>query len=98
WVDVNRIATPSVRWIVPPVPAAPVPLTLRPPPDPVLLSTIPLVGPLAPVPAEMLRNSRWFELIVVLATLSAVPVVVVRVLTRRPVAPGLHGFSSQTST
>src|SRR6185436_2583652 len=86
-----------VRWIVPPVPAPPVPLTLRPPDDPVLLRTMPLAGPLAAVPAVMLRNSRLLALIVVWATLSAVPVVVVSVLTSPPVAAALHGFSSQTS-
>ena len=51
---------------------------------------------LEPPLLEMLRNSRLFAPIVVLATLSAVAVVVVIVLTSAPVAAGLHGFSSQT--
>ena len=38
------------------------------------------------------------EPIFVLATLRAVPLVVVNVLTSAPVAAGLHGFSSQTFT
>ena len=47
---------------------------------------------------EMLRNSRLFDPMFVLVTFSAVPVVVVSVLTRPPVAPGLQGFSSHTFT
>src|SRR5436305_5800509 len=52
--------TPAVVvfWIVPPLPAEPVPLTTRPPDAPVLLSEIPLAGPLAAVPAETLLNFR----------------------------------------
>jgi hypothetical protein len=41
---------------------------------------MPLVGPDAAVPAEILRNFKPPAPIVVFATLSAVPVVVVRVL------------------
>src|SRR5262245_52234607 len=55
---------------------------------------MPLVAPLD----EMLRNVRPVPPIVVLATLSAVPVVVVMVLTSGPVAAAAHGCSSQTST
>ena len=60
---------------------------------PVWFRMMPFGAPLA----EMLRNVRPLAPIVVLATLSAVPVVVVIVLTRAPAA-GLHGFSSQTLT
>src|SRR5215208_5655627 len=72
--------------IVPPLLAPPVPVTVRLPDDPVLLSTMPLAGPLAPVPTEMLRKRRPVSEpplpapIVVLVTLRAVPVVVVIVL------------------
>ncbi len=55
---------------------------------------MPLVAPLA----EILRNSRSFEPMVVLATLRAVPVLVVNALTTEPVEAGLQGFSSQTLT
>src|SRR5215212_896078 len=87
-------------WIAPPVqdPAElqepPLPLTMSAPFDPVVLRTIPFAAPFD----EILRNSRLFEPIIVFATLSAMPVVVVRVLTSTPVAAGLHGFSSQTLT
>lgn len=87
--------------MVPPLPlfdAAPSPDTVSPPDEPVVFSTTPFAGPLAAVPAEMLRNSSLFAPMVVSATLSAVPVVAERRLTTAPVAPGLHGFSSQTST
>jgi hypothetical protein len=63
-------------WIVPPLPAEPVPLTVNPPLEPVLLSTMPLAAPFA----EMLRNLRPEAPIVAFATLSAVPAVVVNVL------------------
>src|SRR3954466_890733 len=66
--------------MVPPEPALPVPDTVRPPNEPVVLRMMPFVGPLAAVPAEMLRNFRPEAPIVVFATLSAVPVVVVSVL------------------
>src|SRR5215203_1783998 len=93
-VLVSEIPAPVEALIVPPVPALPVPVTLRPPDAPVVLRTIPLVAPFA----EILRNSRLFALIVVFATLNAVPVVVVILLIRAPVAAPLQGFSSQTST
>src|SRR5258706_13143892 len=52
-----------------------------------------------PLPFDViLRNSNLFAPMVVLTTLSAVPVVVVSVLTNAPVAAALHGFSSQTLT
>ena len=79
-------------WIVPPLPAAPVPVTVNAP-LPVVFRLIPLTGPLA----EMLRNVSPLAPMVVLATLSAVPVVVVSVFTNAPAA-GLHGFSSHTLT
>ena len=56
---------------MPPELALPVPVTVSPPLDPVVLSTMPLAAPLA----EMLWNVRSLAPIVVLATLSAVPVV-----------------------
>ena len=70
-------------WIVPPVQvgsaavhAPPFPVTVSPAVLPVLLSTIPFAPPFA----EMLRNVTPLAPIVVLATFSAVPVVVVSVL------------------
>jgi len=95
-VLVNETPLPVVFWIVPPLFAVPVPFTLSPPLVPVVFRIIPFVGPLAPVPAEILRNSRLFEPMVVLATFNAVPVVVVNVFALAPVAAGLHGFSSHT--
>src|SRR3954452_3365669 len=65
--------------MVPPVPAPPVPVTVRPAAVPVLLSTTPFAGPLAAVPAEMLRKVNPLAPMVVPVTLSAVPVVVVSV-------------------
>ena len=56
-------------WIVPPEPAGPVPLTVRPAVVPVWFRTMPFGAPLA----EMLRNSSSLAPMVVLATLSAVP-------------------------
>src|SRR5262249_43379351 len=51
-VDVNS-APCTVFWMVPPEPAVvPIPVTVRPPLDPVLLSTMPLTAPFA----EMLWN------------------------------------------
>ena len=79
-VLVSDIPAPVLCWIVPPDPALPDPRTDRPPLEPVLLSTMPLAGPDAPVPAEMLLNFRPLAPMVVFATLSAVAVVVVRVL------------------
>src|ERR1700720_396041 len=74
--------TPSlvVFWIVPPVPAPPPPATVNTPEAPVLLSTMPLAGPEAAVPADTLFHLSPAAPIVVLATLTAVPVVVVTVL------------------
>ncbi len=56
--------------MVPPLPAVPVPVTVKPPAEPVLLSTMPLAPPVA----EMLRNVRPLAPIVVFATFSAGPV------------------------
>ena len=53
-VEVNVIPSPVEFWIVPPLPAVPVPLTKSPPAAPVLLRMIPLGAPLL----LMLRNSR----------------------------------------
>src|ERR1041385_921192 len=83
---------------LPSVTAAPLPLTTRLPVAPVLLRIMPLAGPLAAVPAVMLLNSRLLAPIVVALTLRAVPVVVVSVFNFAPVAPALHGLSSQTLT
>src|SRR5262245_1781749 len=69
--------------MVPPEPAVvPVPVTVRPPLDPVVFKMMPFVAPLA----EMLRNVSPFEPMVVLATFRAVPVVVVKALPD-PVTP-----------
>ena len=74
-------------WIVPPVQvgvaavhAPPLPVTVSPPLAPVLVSKMPLVGPLAAVPAEMLRKVRPLTPMVVLVTVRAVPVCVLIVL------------------
>src|SRR5581483_6243962 len=61
-----------VFWMVPPFTVT-VPL-------PVVASAMPLAGPLAAVPAEMLAKVRPLAPTVVLLTFSAVPVVVVSVL------------------
>src|SRR6187551_3600832 len=86
---------PDLLAIVPPLAALPVPFTFRPPFAPVVLRMMPL---LLPPLDEMLWNSRLLLPMVVLLTFSAVAVVVVILLTFAPVAPGLQGFSSQTST
>src|SRR2546421_4452981 len=57
-------------WMVPPVPALPLPVTVRPPVAPVLFTMMPLVAPLQ----AMLRNVSPLAPIVELATLSAVVV------------------------
>ena len=56
---VSTIPLLDVLWIVPPDPLFALPespVTVRPPLAPVLFSTIPFVGPDAPVPAEVLWN------------------------------------------
>jgi len=68
--------SPLEFWIVPPDPAAPVPVTLMPPRVPVLFRMMPLDAPFD----EMLWKRRPDEPIEVLTTLSAVPVVEVIVL------------------
>src|SRR5829696_1630877 len=75
-VPATAPSAPTMFLIVPPVPAEPLPDTVRLPLEPVVLSTIPLAPPLA----VMLRNFNPPAPIVVLATLRAVPVVVVSVL------------------
>src|SRR5436190_5276594 len=74
-----EVKTPpcTVFWIVPPLPAVvPVPVTVRPPLEPVVSRTMPLVAPLA----LMSWNVRPLAPIEVLVTLSAVPVVVTMLL------------------
>src|SRR5215471_7277764 len=90
-VLVSEIPSAVEFWIVPPLSAAPVPVTVRLP-APVALSAIPLAAPFD----EMVRNVSPLVPIVVLATFSAVPVVVVSVLATA--VPVMHGFSSQTLT
>src|SRR5688572_28135774 len=79
---VSRIPGPVEFWIAPPVQEAakvqvpPLPTTDNPPAPPVLLRRMPFVAPFA----EIFWNLSPLELMVVLVTLSAVPVVVVRTL------------------
>src|SRR5437016_5155633 len=73
---VTEIPLPDEFWMVPPVPAEPVPATVRPPELPVLLSRMPLTAPFD----EMRLNVRLLAPIVVLSTCRAVPDVVARVL------------------
>src|SRR5262245_33219326 len=78
-VEVSAIApaVPVELWIVPPLPAVvPVPVTINPPLEPVVLSTMPLVAPLA----EMSWNVTLLAPMLVLAMLRAVPVVEVMLL------------------
>ena len=77
-VEAPRIPLPVECWIVPPVPAAPVPVTVSPPLEPVGVEQIPFAAPFE----EMLWKVRPLAPIVVLATSSAVPVVVVSVSLR----------------
>src|SRR5438046_8144358 len=86
----NETPSPVVRWIVPPLPADAPPATVRPPLAPVVLRTMPFAGPLAPVPAEMLRKVRPLAPMVVFATFKAIAVAVVSTLllpVTDPVAP-----------
>src|SRR5437764_771810 len=83
-VELRETAWLVVFWIVPPVQVEPsevqvpaLPVTVKPPLEPVLFSTIPLDEPFA----EMLRNVMPLAPMVVLATLSAIPVVEEIVLT-----------------
>src|SRR5262245_62832066 len=78
------LSAPTVFWMRPPVHVGvaelqtpPLPVTVRPAVAPVVFNTIPFAAPLA----EMLRNVRPVPPMVVLVTVSAVPVVVVIVLT-----------------
>src|SRR5947207_12101046 len=64
-------------WSVPPLPAEPVPVTVRPPLAPVVFNTMPFAPPLA----EMCSKVRPLAPMFVLATLRAVPVVESIVLT-----------------
>src|SRR5438045_8854401 len=72
---------PVLCWIVPPVPALPLPVTVKPPADPVVSRMMPFDELFAPEPDEMLRKVRPAAPIFVLVTLSAVPEVVESVLT-----------------
>ena len=79
------ISTPRavMLWMVPPDPlVVPVPVTVRPPVEPVVFSTMPLAGSAAAVllPAEMLRKFRSPAPMVVFATFSAMADVLLRVL------------------
>src|SRR5438046_6158364 len=76
----NETPSPVVFWIVPPLPADAPPATVRPPLAPVVLRMMPFVGPLAAVPAEMLRKVNPLAPMVVLATFRALAVVVVSTL------------------
>src|SRR5947209_5611979 len=67
--------------MVPPVPAPPLPVTVRPPLVPVVLRMMPFDELFAPDPDEMLRNVSPAAPMVVFETLSAVPAVVESVLT-----------------
>src|SRR5437899_2073397 len=91
------LSAPVLCWIVPPVQSATsvacageteppqnpleLPVTVRPPLEPVVSRTMPLPAEPAPVPALMLRNVKPLAPMVVLVTLSAVPVVDEIVLT-----------------
>ena len=84
---VNATPCEPVPWIVPPVQVGvagvqglPLPVILRPL-APVAVIMIPFAGSVLLPVTEILRNVRPLAPIVVLATLSAVPVVVVNVLT-----------------
>jgi hypothetical protein len=72
-VVVSEIPSAVEFWIVPPLFAVPDPVTVRPPLEPVLFSTMPLEAPLE----AMLRNVMSLTPIVVFTTLSAIPEVVV---------------------
>src|SRR5687768_7206678 len=80
-------SAPVLFWMVPPVPAPPVPVTVRLPtlprvqsPPQVLSNEIPTPLLPAPVPAEILSKVSPAVPIVVPFTLSAAPLVVVIVL------------------
>src|SRR3954469_363943 len=72
---VLRIWPPEHPLVSAVVQVPPLPVTTRLPLAPVLLRTMPLAGPDAAVPLEMLWKVRALAPIVVLATFSAVPVV-----------------------
>src|SRR5262249_37819055 len=83
-VLMSEMPVPVVFWIVPPELSPPtdefaLPLTVRPPLEPVVLRTIPFAAPFA----AMLLKLRPLAPIVVFATFSAVPVVVASVLADR---------------
>jgi len=82
-VEVALIPVTDLLLIVPPVPAVPVPVTLRPPLVPVLLRTIPELA--LAVGALILRKVSPLAPIVVLTMFKAVPVVVVIVFGFAPV-------------
>src|SRR4051812_29658886 len=67
--------------MMPPVPALPLPVTWRPPAEPVVSTMMPVEELLDADPDEIVRNVTLLAPIVVLAMFSAVPLVVVSVLT-----------------
>ena len=66
-------SAPVLCWMVPPLPGVPVPVTRRPPLDPVWSRMMPVAVLLAAVPDVMRWNVTWLAPMVVLAMLSAVP-------------------------
>src|SRR4051794_25119190 len=87
---------PVLCWIVPPLPAVPVPVTCRPPLDPVVSRMMPVAELFGPERDELLWNVRSAAPMFVVVTFRAVPPVVVSVLTTGVTPP--HGFTAQTTT
>src|SRR3954470_24809434 len=77
---VLRICPPEQPLVSAFVQVPPFPVTVRLPVEPVMSSTIPFTAGVAGAPAEMLRKVSPVAPIVVLTTLSAVPLVVLSVL------------------
>src|SRR5438067_11010773 len=71
--------------MVPPLPAVPVPVTVRPPPEPVVSRLMPTPALFDADPALMLRKVRPLAPMVVLATFRPVPLVVAIVFGLAPV-------------
>src|SRR5437867_10269667 len=70
----------TVFWMVPPVPAEPVPVTVSPPLTPAVVPVLFRMIPVAAPFAEMLRNVSPLAPIVAFSTSRAMPVVVASVL------------------
>src|SRR4051812_19715829 len=84
-------AAPVLFWMVPPVPAAPLPVTVRPPALPVLFRVMPMtVPPLEEMERKVIPAAPMF----VFVTLSAEPVPVVMLL--MPVASAVPPALSVT--